>query len=76
VLLTNAVGNRAVDKSFTAKLPYIGKAGPFAIYSAVSTEHNISSNPQIIRSSVDVVGEGVSSKVMFFKLFELFGGYN
>ena len=45
------------------------------MYSAVTQEHNITDSPQLIRSSVDIVGQNVSSQVMFFQLFGLLVGH-
>lgn len=58
-----------IDDSTTAELALVGKAGPFAIYSAV-VERNMTS-VQLLGASVDVEDESSGNVAMFFKLFSL-----
>lgn len=58
-----------MDHSTTLQLAPIGQAGPYALYSGV-LESNLSAI-QLFGSSVDVVAEGLQTKIMFFKLFNL-----
>ncbi|MCJ1225724.1 hypothetical protein MMC12_002373 [Toensbergia leucococca] len=57
-----------IDTSTTASLPLIGKTGPYALYSAITT-HSLSAK-QAYGSSVDVaVTPGGAPGVMFFRPF-------
>lgn len=68
VILEDAVGNRGVAQA-NYTLLYVGDAGPFAIYTGNHTSGNMTGNPELTSSSVDVVGEGLDTKIMYYRLY-------